>query len=158
MEGFQLPTSAILILSQGSGWHGNLILGKEGREGGGDGGEGVIFKKKSFLNTLCVVFLTQISSSFPANASDLNFDFHCSFFFLVFEFVVAPVHAKLRSKHCVCVSDYFYVSECMCVQLFACVSRNYANGLWPLGRWSSVAMALAGGEIRSGYKALMRET
>lgn len=39
MEGFQLPTSAILILSQGSGWHGNLILGKEGKEGGGDGGE-----------------------------------------------------------------------------------------------------------------------
>lgn len=54
MEGFQLPTSAILILSQGSGWHGNLILGKEGKEGGGDGGEGVIFtkKKKIFLNTL----------------------------------------------------------------------------------------------------------
>ena len=46
MEGFQLPTSAILILSQGSGWHGNLILGKEGKEGGGDGGEGVIFPKK----------------------------------------------------------------------------------------------------------------
>lgn len=38
MEGFQLPTSAILILSQGSGWHGNLILGKEGTEGGGDEG------------------------------------------------------------------------------------------------------------------------
>ena len=73
MEGFQLPTSAILILSQGSGWHGNLILGKEGKEGGGDGGEGVIFpkkkkKKKIFLNTLhlCAVYLTQISSSFQA--------------------------------------------------------------------------------------------
>lgn len=49
MEGFQLPTSAILILSRGSGWHGNLILGKEGKEGGGDGGEGVIFKKKKNL-------------------------------------------------------------------------------------------------------------
>lgn len=40
MEGFQLPTSAILILSQGSGWHGNLILGKRGEEGGGGGGDG----------------------------------------------------------------------------------------------------------------------
>lgn len=50
MEGFQLPTSAILILSQGSGWHGNLILGKEGKEGGGDGG-GVIFKKNLFKHT-----------------------------------------------------------------------------------------------------------
>lgn len=38
MEGFQLPTSAILILSQESGWHGNLILGKGGKEGGGGGG------------------------------------------------------------------------------------------------------------------------
>lgn len=39
MEGFQFPTSAILILSRGSGWHGNLILGKEGTEGGGGGEE-----------------------------------------------------------------------------------------------------------------------
>lgn len=42
--------------------------------------------------------------------------------------------------------------------MFACVSRNYANGLCFLGRWSLVAMALAGGEIRSCYNALMRET
>lgn len=40
MEGFQLPTSAILILSQGSGWHGNLKLGKGGKQGGGAGGGG----------------------------------------------------------------------------------------------------------------------
>lgn len=54
MEGFQLPTSAILILSQGSGWHGNLILGKEGKEEvvmeWGVGGGALIFRK-IFLNT-----------------------------------------------------------------------------------------------------------
>lgn len=38
--------------------------------------------------------------------------------------------------------------------MFACVSRNYANGLCFLGRWSLVAMALAGGEI--SYKSLQR--
>lgn len=59
MEGFQLPTSAILILSQGSGWHGNLILGKEGKEGGGDGGEVgcgvfffIFFKKDLFKHSV----------------------------------------------------------------------------------------------------------
>lgn len=54
MEGFQLPTSAILILSQGSGWHGNLILGKEGKEEvvmEGEGGGGALIFRKIFLNT-----------------------------------------------------------------------------------------------------------
>lgn len=58
MEGFQLPTSAILILSQGSGWHGNLILGKGGKEGGGEGGRGggggSVGGEEMISNTLCV--------------------------------------------------------------------------------------------------------
>ena len=89
MEGFQLPTSAILILSQGSGWHGNLILGKEGKEGGGDGGEGVIFPKKKkkkkkdfFKNTPSLCSLPH-SDIFVISsiASDLNFDSTVAFSF-----------------------------------------------------------------------------
>lgn len=63
MEGFQLPTSAILILSQGSGWHGNLILGNEGKKGDGDGrgaGGGGLKKINLFKHTLSVYL-----SSFP---------------------------------------------------------------------------------------------
>lgn len=85
MEGFQLPTSAILILSRGSGWHGNLILGKEGKEEGGDGGEGVIFKKNNlFKHTPSHSNIPFISS----NASDLNFDFTVAFFFFCLSFLL----------------------------------------------------------------------
>ena len=71
MEGFQRPTSAILILSQGSAWHGNLILGIETKKREvvteGDVQKGIL-KKKVILNTLktsSVLFVARISGLFP---------------------------------------------------------------------------------------------
>lgn len=80
MEGFQLPTSAILILSHGSGWHGNLILGEEGTEGGGGGGEWGDLNS-FFKHTPCQCSFSLSNFLFVSSHEwDLNFEFTVSSF------------------------------------------------------------------------------
>lgn len=70
MEGFQVPTSAILILSQGSGWHGNLILGSGRKEGG------VIFRRNLFKHAPPPQFS---SLKYPPSVEAVHQIWNCDF-------------------------------------------------------------------------------
>lgn len=106
-----------------------------------EGRWGNLKKKKIIFNTLCVVFLPETSSSY---SSSFDFVMLCDFTQSLQE-IITPLLCL-----CLCVCTCISVSALV----FACVSRNYANGLCFLGRWSLVAMALAGGEIRSCYSSV----
>lgn len=129
IERFELPTSAILILSQGSGWHGNLILGKEGKEGGGGGRRGAGYFKTIFFNTLHFFFLAEMHSVILAK-------FALTAFSSVLRSVIEILHKvekfQVLFTLVVYMCVFYWASACL---LVCNVTMPMGFGPWLDGHW-----------------------